>query len=83
MTLPTIKKPQDPPEKASKTDTTIWSSEVSTYVTRRAVMDEGLEKVFPLILGQGTNSMRAKLEGFDKYEEGISHDFDIIGVSSS
>jgi hypothetical protein len=51
MAIPTIKKPEDPPEKASKTDTAIWTNEVSTYVKRRAAMDEGLEKVFPLILG--------------------------------
>jgi hypothetical protein len=37
----------------------IWSSEISAYVKRKAAMEEGLEKVFPLILGQCTDSMRA------------------------
>jgi hypothetical protein len=42
-------------------------------------MEEGIEKVFPLILGQCTDSMRAKLEGFDTYD-GICSSFDSIGL---
>jgi hypothetical protein len=42
-------------------------------------MEKGTEKVFPLILGQCTDSMRAKLEGFDTYD-GISSSFDSIGL---
>jgi hypothetical protein len=79
MAIPTIKKPEDPPEKASKTDMAIWTNEVLTYVRRRAAMNEALEKVFPLILGQCTDSMRAKLEGFNEYEA-IARDFNTIGL---
>jgi hypothetical protein len=67
----------DPPDQALKTDSAIWSNEVSTYVKRRAGMEEGLKKVFPLILGQCTDSMRSKLEGFDTYAT-ISGSFDTI-----
>jgi hypothetical protein len=77
MALPILRKPVDPPDQASKTDSAIWSNEVSTYVKRRAGMEEGLEKVFPLILGQCTDSMRSKLEGFDTYAT-ISGSFDTI-----
>jgi hypothetical protein len=79
MEPPTIKKPEDPPEKTTKTDNAIWSSEVLAYVKRRAGMGEGIEQVFPLILGQCTDSMRAKLEGFNTYD-GISSSFDSIGL---
>jgi hypothetical protein len=79
MEPPTIKKAEDRPEKATKTNSAIWSSEVSTYVKRRAGMEEGIEKVFPLILGQCTNSTSEKLKGFDTYDS-ISSSFDTIGL---
>jgi hypothetical protein len=79
LSIPTIKKPSDPTEAASKTDMAIWSSEISTYVKRKAAMEEGLEKVFPLILGQCTDSMRVKLEGGNAYKQ-ISKDFDTIAL---
>jgi hypothetical protein len=57
----------------------IWTSEISTYVRRKVAVEDGLEKVFPLIMGQCTDSMRAKLEGEDEYNT-ITKDLDTIAL---
>ena len=54
--------PGDVDANASDTEKLIWNKRVTEYVRRTAKLQSNMQKAFPLIYGQCTEFLRAKLE---------------------
>src|SRR5210317_518172 len=72
-----IKYPADLPDNATRTETPIYEEEIKRVVIKKNDNDEKLEKIYSIIWGQCTASMKAKLKTLSDYEE-IKEDLDTI-----
>ncbi len=65
---PTLPMPKDPPEDATATAKRIWERRVDAYLKAETTIDSDLKKVYSLIYGQCSDSLRAKLEAIPNHE---------------
>src|SRR5210317_1437948 len=72
-----IKYPADLPDNATQTETLIYEEEIKRVVIKKNDNDEKLEKIYSIIWGQCTASMKAKLKRLSDYEE-TKEDLDTI-----
>ena len=71
--------PSDPPFSASRTTIRIWEKEVDIFVERKANYDENKCTIFAIILGQCSDTMKAKLKGHAAFKAWEST-HDVIGI---
>ena len=62
MMIPVFPEPTDPPIGATCTQVHIWEKQVDEHVKRDTMLGENLKTAYPLIYGQCSNALRAKLE---------------------
>src|SRR5210317_172472 len=72
-----IRYPADLPDNATRTETLIYEEEIKRVVIKKNDKDDKLEKIYSIIWGQCTASMKAKLKTLSDYEE-IKEDLDTI-----
>ena len=65
----TIPEPEDPPEECSMTKKEIWKKQISNYVKRAEMYNENKNKLYSVIWGQCSDTMKTKLKALKAYEE--------------
>ena len=65
--------PSDPPEGCSRTVTKIWEIEITEYIKRRDKIQANLKKLFSLVWGQCTQSMRTMLQQMPSLDKINAH----------
>ena len=77
----TIPEPNDPQKDCNMTKTEIWKKQVSSYVKRAESYLENKSKLYSVIWGQCSETMKTKIQAFEAYEDlsevkGISYCFE-------
>ena len=77
LKMPTSEKPVALDSMAEGVDKDIYLEEVKTYVKEKCVLTRSAKTLYPLVLGQCTESLRAKMKGkedrkkiYDKIKSG-------------
>ena len=68
LEVPMIILPADPPANATAMEVRIWEKKVDTFIKCELMLEQNLETMYSVILGQCTDAMRAKLESQDEYK---------------
>ena len=72
LVMPTLEKPEDPPKdkvgKVSGTDKAIWQEEIKEYVKRKSTLSKNLKRLYPLLWGQCSDSLKAELESMPQFK---------------
>ena len=79
LSPPPFTPPSDPPTNATETEKEIWKEEIKVHVRRRRTLEDNIAKLFSLVLGQCSESLRQKIEAHPDHEE-VEDRVDGIGL---
>ena len=77
LKAPMIILPADPPANATAMEVRIWEKKVDTFIKRESMLEQNLEAMYSVILGQCTDAMKAKLKSQDEYKW-IANELDAV-----
>jgi hypothetical protein len=67
LLLPVFVEPTNPADKATRTQIRVWEKTVDEFVKQQTHLEQNVKTICPLVLGQCTDAMRAKLESQSGY----------------
>ena len=63
LKMPTLEKPEDLDSMADNVDKDIYREDVKAYAKDKRALTKSTKELYSLVLGQCTDSMRAKMKG--------------------
>jgi hypothetical protein len=70
--MPVLNMPNDPADKATKTEVRIWEKEVDEHVKRKTHLQENIKTPCSLAWGQCTEAIRARIEALDTWCDDVT-----------
>ena len=67
--MPTFVLPMDPPASASETEKRIWEKKCVSSAKHKEALEQNLQQLFALVMGQYTENMRLQLLGLSTFDD--------------
>jgi hypothetical protein len=74
-----VPRPEDPPDDATQWDRRIWDKMVDAWIKASIQLEQDLQRMYSVAMGQCTDALRAKLESQDGFQA-ISQASNLVGL---